>query len=113
MAQTANRTLQYSQFVSCAEKSPAVYTYTPGFDIKALALTLGPTGAKPIYLSLAGVATDRRLLRLDRTVAVVAVAPVGEQHRVVHQHDLGRRGVLDGLWVAPWRVTSHGSMPSR
>lgn len=57
MAQTANRTLQYSQFVSCAEKSPAVYTYTPGFDIKALALTLGPTGAKPIYLSLAGVAT--------------------------------------------------------
>lgn len=56
MAMTANRTLQYSKFVACSCAATA-YTYTPGFDIKALAVTLGPTGAKPIYVSLAGAAT--------------------------------------------------------
>jgi hypothetical protein len=56
MAQTANRTLQYSVFVSCSAKASA-HTYAPGFDIRALALTLGPTGTKPIYLSLKGAAT--------------------------------------------------------
>lgn len=56
MAQTANRTLQYSRFVACSCAATA-YTYTPGFDIKALAVTLGPTGARPAYLSLSGTAT--------------------------------------------------------
>lgn len=56
MAQTANRTRQYSAFVACSCAATA-YTYTPGFDIKALALTLGPTGALPVYVSLAGTAT--------------------------------------------------------
>jgi hypothetical protein len=56
MALTANRTLQYSTFVACSCGGVAI-THTPGFTIKALALALGPTGAKPIYLSLAGAAT--------------------------------------------------------
>ena len=56
MAQTANRTLQYSVFVACSCAATA-YTYTPGFDIKALAVTLCPTGAKPIWVSLSGTAT--------------------------------------------------------
>lgn len=56
MAWTASRTLQYSRFVACSCAGTA-YTYTPGFDIRALAVTLGPTGAKPAYLSLAGTAT--------------------------------------------------------
>ena len=56
MAQTANRTLQYSVFVACSCAATA-YTYTPGFDIRAVAVTLCPTGAKPIWLSLSGTAT--------------------------------------------------------
>ena len=56
MAQTANRTQQYSVFVACSCAATA-YTYTPGFNIAALAMTLGPTGARPAYLSLKGTAT--------------------------------------------------------
>lgn len=56
MAQTANRTLQYTAHVACSCAATA-YTYTPGFDITALHVTLNKDAALPVYLSLAGAAT--------------------------------------------------------
>ena len=56
MAQTANRTLQYTAHVACSCAATA-YAYTPGFDIKALHVVLDKAATKPVYLSLAGTAT--------------------------------------------------------
>ena len=52
---TANRTLQYSLYVSCS--CAGAVSYTPGFDYKAVAVALGTSGAKPLYISLAGTAS--------------------------------------------------------
>lgn len=55
MAQTANTTLQYSLYVACS--CNGAVNYTPGFEYKAVAVALGATGVKPLYISLAGTAS--------------------------------------------------------
>jgi hypothetical protein len=52
---SASRPLQYGVWNTCS--CVGVTNYAPTFDFTYLYLTMGGTGEKPIYVSLAGAAT--------------------------------------------------------